>query len=777
MKKKLLLGAVVVAGLTMGLTSCVDNVESASVTNIRNAKTEQLKSLAALNNANAQAALILANAEAAAQAANQAYLEAQAALLAAQADYEAAQAELIRAQAALLDAQTEAERAKLEYELKLLQAELDKKAQELADAQAEAAAKLALLEKELAALDLALQKSELELKTAQFYYDQMLKNAQALDDLKDQIAAAQAAARLKQLIDDYDKASKNLIEAQRDLATDKMELIKAEAGLEDYKTLLNNSIQRKQEDILNLKSQIVEQEGIIDLYSKYGGKEVTEADVREAQIAYFDAQAVADDAYGVYADANTDSQAAYTDLYSSDYQSLFYDIVSSSDGVYYTFNDNLQRQDMFEYRIYYICASYYENSAPYVMYWDTTMPASCQDRYCLVINKYKWVDYNSNPNESYDPTNGYYSWAERVAITPVAEPQQWDWAPVELDGNTNNYREYSSYNNLVNNGAGLQAWLECRLKSLEAQGPAYTVEEWKEMLKNAQDAIAGLVKARDNAVEAHEAAIVTAQQKKDAYEAYYGDDGIIQSKYDAYEEAFNKYDWDNYTEESYQKEVGTLWQAYIDSFDDADDAYAEWQNAEREKRNKFYDVTDAQAALEQGEWNIVYAQNGLNDAEYGTSDIESAIAEIKEKVDNCIAEAPNNVANIEAYNKAAENTATKSLEYIVERNKAIVARTDWKDLDDAVRFFGGLLGGLSEANDAINTAKDEIQTLEGKITKKENCIAKIEKELAQIAAGQDAQSIAIESLKYDIQIDEVEVATCQTLFDIAKAALEAELNK
>lgn len=769
MKKKLLLGAVVVAGLTMGLTSCVDNVESASVTNIRNAKTEQLKSLAALNNANAQAALILANAEAAAQAANQAYLEAQAALLAAQADYEAAQAELIRAQAALLDAQTEAERAKLEYELKLLQAELDKKAQELADAQAEAAAKLALLEKELAALDLALQKSELELKTAQFYYDQMLKNAQELDDLKDQIAAAQAAARLKQLIGEYDTASKNLITAQRTLAKDKMALIQAEAGLEDSKTLLNNQIKDAKDQIVEWQLNIAEQEGIIDLYSKYAGKEVTKEDMYAAHTAYFDAQEVANDAKTASDDAWSKYWQDYDAMYSSEYQKLFIDIAYASSGEYFEFNDNLQRKDKFVYQI--------EAIRDWV--WDSTMPVDCKGKWCLVINKYKWVDYNSNPDESYDPENGNWSWyePERVAITPVAELEVRENVDVTVEDLTSSYNKVLSLNNLVNDGAGLKAWLDCRLKSLEGQAPAYTVDEWKEKLKAAEDAIPGLVEARDNAVEAHEAAIVTAQQKKDAYEAYNGEDGIIQSKLDAYLEADNNYDWGNYTEESYQKEVGTLWQAYLESCNDADEAYAEWQNAEREKRNKFYDVTDAQADLEQGEWDVVYAQNGLNEAEYGTAENEAAIAEIKEKVDNCIAESANNTANIEAYNAAYEESVTKGLELAIANTKVEIAKTAYWDIYYAVNYYGGILGGIPEANQAITNAKSWIKTYETWIKGNENSIASYEKTLANIEAGMDVRVEAIEDLKATIAQDEVNVSTCQTLFDIAKAALEAELNK
>lgn len=62
MKKKLMMVAVLLGALFLG--ACVDDNESQSVTDVRAAKAEQLKSVAALNTANAQAALIVANAEA-----------------------------------------------------------------------------------------------------------------------------------------------------------------------------------------------------------------------------------------------------------------------------------------------------------------------------------------------------------------------------------------------------------------------------------------------------------------------------------------------------------------------------------------------------------------------------------------------------------------------------------------------------------------------------------------------------------------------------------------
>lgn len=76
MKKKLMMVAVLLGALSLG--ACVDDNESASVTDIRGAKAEQLRSLATLNEAKAEAELIRANAEAALQQAQAAYEQAKA---------------------------------------------------------------------------------------------------------------------------------------------------------------------------------------------------------------------------------------------------------------------------------------------------------------------------------------------------------------------------------------------------------------------------------------------------------------------------------------------------------------------------------------------------------------------------------------------------------------------------------------------------------------------------------------------------------------------------
>ena len=66
---KKLLSLVLICVMGFGMISCVESEESQSVTELRNAKAEQLKALVNLYNAQAEAARITAQAEAALKAA------------------------------------------------------------------------------------------------------------------------------------------------------------------------------------------------------------------------------------------------------------------------------------------------------------------------------------------------------------------------------------------------------------------------------------------------------------------------------------------------------------------------------------------------------------------------------------------------------------------------------------------------------------------------------------------------------------------------------------
>ncbi|MEG1008158.1 MAG: hypothetical protein RSO15_18035, partial [Bacteroides sp.] len=137
MKKKIMMVAVLLGALSLG--GCVENEESASVTEVRGAKAAQLNALATKAKAEAEAALILANAE-------KAYKEAEA-------NYKNAQAEAIKQETA--DAAFELQKAKDAYErdLEAIKKEAEKRLWEAKKAAAEAEQQfLAVADKQLKAL-------------------------------------------------------------------------------------------------------------------------------------------------------------------------------------------------------------------------------------------------------------------------------------------------------------------------------------------------------------------------------------------------------------------------------------------------------------------------------------------------------------------------------------------------------------------------------------------------------------------------------------------------
>lgn len=193
--------AALLGALTFG--ACVDSQESASVEAVRNAKAEQLKSIATLNNAKAQA---------------------EATIAAAEAQLAAAQAQLIAAEAAALNAATEAE--KIANQIAAAQA-----AQTIAQIEAQ-------MELDKIAYEAALLKAQLEFNATKDAHIQSLYAAytQDLKDLNDAqtaLAAAKAtlAAAEKGLASVEETYNKTLAAAEKTLADHQSKKAAKEAEL------------------------------------------------------------------------------------------------------------------------------------------------------------------------------------------------------------------------------------------------------------------------------------------------------------------------------------------------------------------------------------------------------------------------------------------------------------------------------------------------------------------------------------------------------------------
>ncbi len=214
----------------LALGACVDGNESASVTAVREAKAEQLKSVAAMNNAEASAKTTLAAAEAA-------LLQAQAEAEKANTALTQANAEIAKKQAELLELQKEA----LSIENQKAQAELEKQLSDLEVTKKENEAKLAeiaaQMEIQAATLQAELMRAQMELKTAE---------RESFD------------AEMQTLVTDYSRAVDELIEAQRTLASYKSGLASLESGLTDLQTAKEKTIAENNNTISLNKMKIAQ---------------------------------------------------------------------------------------------------------------------------------------------------------------------------------------------------------------------------------------------------------------------------------------------------------------------------------------------------------------------------------------------------------------------------------------------------------------------------------------------------------------------------------------
>ncbi len=232
MKKKLMMVAVLLGALTLG--ACVDDNESQSVTDVRNAKAEQLKSIAAMNNAEAQAKLVYANAEAKLK-------EAEAALKQAQADKEAAEAKI---------KDLEAKLAADSYNAKLA-AELAKAEQEKAAADAAIASIKGEAEK---------YQLQLQARIAELQKDLLVAQGKLTDE-QDEVASAEMR-RLEKLAKNYGTLLYSYTEEQNNLAKLKTKKLKMETNLANWKVEKEATIAKNKVTIQLLNDQI-------DYYKKY----------------------------------------------------------------------------------------------------------------------------------------------------------------------------------------------------------------------------------------------------------------------------------------------------------------------------------------------------------------------------------------------------------------------------------------------------------------------------------------------------------------------------
>lgn len=377
MKKKLMMVTLLLAGLTMG--ACVDDKESASVTTVRDAKTEQLESVATMNAAAAEAKQAMAAAEAALKLAQAQAQQAAAELEKANAEYERKQAELqeLKNQQESIDNQ----RKQAQIEQELLDIEQRKKG----------------YEQQMANIKADMEKAEIEAQTALINAQAQLNNAKkSLLDYEKILASAKTdqerrriqAERdhLKNLANDYSNAVTALNDARTILNTTKRNLVAAETGLTTLK-------ETKEAQIAKKTNQIAQKQIQIDAYKKYTNYaedidalrlEYTKLDY--AYNAAWDNYQYASNAYRFYPTVNTD---AIDELENKVYDDVLYNLAN---------NNSLVD----------------ENGQPYVMSDETTqysVPAAVTSLNLLnVLNPSLWQQ-KDDLTYTFESEDGEYSYS------------------------------------------------------------------------------------------------------------------------------------------------------------------------------------------------------------------------------------------------------------------------------------------------------------------------------------------------------------------------------
>ena len=230
--KKMILLVSMLAGV-MTFSGCVDDKESASVTAVREAKAAQLSALAALSNAQAANQQALADTENALREAKVAYETAKAA-------YQQALADKANSEAQAAAAMAQRQMAAAQNEIQRLANELEEMA----------------IQHKIAMLEL------------QTKYETALKNA---DD--------ESQVLLGGLYTAYQTAATKLLDAQQDIAQQKIELAKLQAGLVDSEEAKQLMINKENRKIASAEQTIAEWKAKLEVFEAQKAPEEAKAEL------------------------------------------------------------------------------------------------------------------------------------------------------------------------------------------------------------------------------------------------------------------------------------------------------------------------------------------------------------------------------------------------------------------------------------------------------------------------------------------------------------------
>ena len=283
--KKMILLVSMLAGV-MTFSGCVDDKESASVTAVREAKAAQLSALAALSNAQAANQQALADTENALREAKVAYETAKAA-------YQQALADKANSEAQAAAAMAQAQMAAAQNEIQRLANELEEMA----------------IRHKIAMLELQTQ------------YETALKKAD--DD---------SQALLGGLYTAYQTAATKLLGAQQNIARQKIDLAKLQAGLVDSEEAKQLMINKENRKIASAEQTIAEWKAKLEVFEAQKAPEEAKAELVTEKAAL--SQLAQDKAKALEAadKASEEMNDARSDIYDQKYCGLAMDVTGGKYG-------------------------------------------------------------------------------------------------------------------------------------------------------------------------------------------------------------------------------------------------------------------------------------------------------------------------------------------------------------------------------------------------------------------------------------------------------------
>ncbi|WP_303299472.1 hypothetical protein [Paramuribaculum intestinale] len=363
--KKMILLVSMLAGV-MTFSGCVDDKESASVTAVREAKAAQLSALAALSNAQAANQQALADTENALREAKVAYETAKAA-------YQQALADKANSEAQAAAAMAQQQMAAAQNEIQRLANELEKMA----------------IRHKIAMLDLQTQ------------YETALKNAD--DD---------SQALLGGLYTAYQTAATNLLNAQQDIAQQKIGLAKLQAGLVDSEEAKQLMINKENRKIASAEQTIAEWKAKLEVFEAQKAPEEAKAELVTEKAAL--SQLAQDKAKALEAadKACKEMNDARSDIYDQKYSGLAMDVTGGKYGNFIDEEGNPTGEAFDDF----ICLQDYDKNAlgkpveaTVNTYWFMTTDDKGNTTYTAVMNRMiqKTVTKTETTAPGVESTNTY----------------------------------------------------------------------------------------------------------------------------------------------------------------------------------------------------------------------------------------------------------------------------------------------------------------------------------------------------------------------------------